>query len=287
VSVVLARRPSSSYYQRQVVAIGNFDGLHLGHQALLQKASVVLTFEPYPQVYFHPERKIPRLTTLREKAHLLEKMGPQMLYALPFDQTMAQLPPERFIQTILMNQLQAEKIIVGEDFRFGYQRQGNIETLKNYLDVDVISPVLYQQKRISSTWVRESLQTGDVNTVKDLLGRYYSMIGRVVRGDGRGRKLGFHTANISLQKRLSPLLGVYAVKVNHTLKGVANIGSRPTVDGTRHFLEVHLFDFDKDIYGEYIEVEFVHKIRDEKKFDSLNALQEQIKLDIQLARDLR
>ena len=286
-SVVLARRPSSSYYQKPVVAIGNFDGLHLGHQALLQKASVVLTFEPYPQAYFHPERKIPRLTTLREKAHLLEKMGPKVLYALPFDQNMAQLSPERFIQTLLINQLQAEKIIIGEDFRFGYQRQGDINTLRNYIEVDVINPVLYQQKRISSTWVRESLQRGDVNTVKDLLGRYYSIIGRVVRGDGRGRQLGFHTANISLQKRLPPLLGVYAVNINHVLKGVANIGSRQTVDGTRHFLEVHIFDFDKDIYGEYIEVEFVHKIRDEKKFDSLNALQEQIKLDIQLARDLR
>ncbi|MDX2163833.1 MAG: bifunctional riboflavin kinase/FAD synthetase [Gammaproteobacteria bacterium] len=285
-SVVLARRPSSSYYQRPVVAIGNFDGLHLGHQALLQKASVVLTFEPYPQTYFHPERILPRLTTLREKSHFLEKMGPQALYALPFDQNTAKLLPDDFIQKILISQLHAEKIIVGEDFRFGYQRQGDINTLRNYIDLDVVNPVLYQQKRISSTWVRECLQTGDVNTVKDLLGRYYSIIGRVVKGDGRGRQMGFHTANISLQKRLPPLLGVYAVNINHTLKGVANIGSRPTVDGRRHFLEVHIFDFDKDIYGEYIEVEFVHKIRDEKKFDSLNALQEQIKLDIQLARDL-
>lgn len=285
-TVALARRPSSSYYQSTVVAIGNFDGVHLGHQALLQQANTVLTFEPYPQAYFHPERQRPRLTTLREKIHVLQALPPRALCALPFNASLSQLSPENFIQDILIRQLHAKKIVVGEDFRFGYQRQGNVELLKRYIDVDVIPPVLFHGRRISSTWVREALENGDLTTVRSLLDRQYSMIGRVVKGDGRGRQLGFHTANISLQKRLPPLKGVYAVNINHVYKGVANVGSRPTVDGSRNYLEVHIFDFNQDIYGEYMEVEFTHKIRDEKKFDSLNALQEQIKLDIQFARDL-
>ncbi len=286
-TVVLARRPGSSYYQSTVVAIGNFDGLHLGHQALLQNASVILTFDPYPQAYFHPERKIPRLTTLREKSSILEKFSPELIYALPFNHHLAHLSPSQFIEEILLKKLNAKKVIVGNDFKFGYQRKGTIETLKNYLEVEAVSPVLYQDKRISSTWVRETLAKGDVNTAQYLLGRYYSMIGRVVKGDGRGRQMGVRTANISLQKRLPPLRGVYGVNIIGIGRGVANIGSRPTVDGTRNFLEVHIFDFNRDIYGEYIEVEFTHKLRDEKKFDSLNDLQEQIKLDIQHARDLR
>ncbi|HEV2613730.1 MAG TPA: bifunctional riboflavin kinase/FAD synthetase [Gammaproteobacteria bacterium] len=285
-SVVLARRPGLSYYQSTAVAIGNFDGIHLGHQALLEKADSVLTFEPYPQAYFHPERKMPRLTTLREKLKLFKKFGIKAVYAVPFDKKFSLLSPEDFIQTILIKTLGSKKIIVGEDFRFGFHRAGDTNLLNQYITTEVIKPVLCDGSKISSTRVREALFHSDLPLVKKLLGRDYSIIGRVVRGDGRGRQLGFHTANISLLKRLPPLRGVYAVKINNKLKGVANIGSRPTVDGTRDYLETHIFDFNKDIYGDYIEVEFVQKIRDEKKFDSLNALQEQIKLDVQLARDI-
>lgn len=279
-SVVLARRPGLSYYQSTAVAIGNFDGVHLGHQALLKNADTVLTFEPYPQAYFHPERKMPRLTTLREKLKLFESFGIKKVYALPFDKKFSLLSPENFI-----TMLRTQKIIVGEDFRFGFQRTGDAELLGQYIPTEIIQPVLYEGLKISSTRVREALANSDLDVVKKLLGRNYSMIGRVVKGAGRGRQLGFHTANILLHKRLPPLRGVYAVKINKILRGVANIGSRPTVDGTREFLETHIFDFDQDIYGKYIEVEFIAKLRDEKKFESLNALQEQIKLDIQLARD--
>lgn len=281
VNVVLARRPSLSYYQSTAVAIGNFDGIHLGHQALLKNADSVLTFDPYPQAYFHPERKMPRLTTLREKIRLFENFGIKKVYAIPFDKKFSLLSPEDFIKT-----LKVKKVIVGEDFRFGYQRMGDIALLKQHIETEIISSVLYEGIKISSTRVREAFFHHDLPLVKKLLGRNYSMIGRVVKGDGRGKQLGFHTANIALHNRLPPLRGVYAVKINKTLSGVANIGSRPTVDGTREFLETHIFDFNKDIYGAYIEVEFLQKIRDEQKFDSLNALQEQIKLDVQLARDI-
>lgn len=284
-SVVLARRPGLSYYQSTAVAIGNFDGIHLGHQALLKNADAVLTFEPYPQAYFHPERKIPRLTSLREKLQLCEQCGVNTVYAVPFDKNFSLLSPKDFIQAVLIKTFGAKKIIVGEDFRFGYQRAGDTELLSQYISTEIIQPVLYKNIKISSTRVRQALESGDLNLAKNLLGRNYSMIGRVIKGDGRGRQLGFHTANISLHKRLPPLRGVYAVKINNRLKGVANMGSRPTVDGTRDYLETHIFDFNQDIYGQYIEVEFIDKLRDEKKFESLNALQEQIKLDIQLARD--
>jgi riboflavin kinase/FMN adenylyltransferase len=280
VSVVLARRPGLSYYQSTAVAIGNFDGIHLGHEVLLKKADSVLTFEPYPQAYFHPERKIPRLTSLREKLKLFEKIGINHVYAIPFNKEISQLSPQDFIQHILVRSLRAKKIIVGEDFRFGHQREGDANFLKRYIETEIISPVLYDNSKISSTRVREALHNSD-------LARNYSMIGRVVKGDGRGRQLGFHTANIALDKRLPALRGVYAVEVDKILRGVANIGSRPTIDGTRDYLEIHIFDFNKDIYGEHIEVEFIHKIRDEKKFDSLHELQNQIKLDIKLAREIQ
>jgi riboflavin kinase/FMN adenylyltransferase len=290
------RRKIWSSKNNSVVAIGNFDGLHLGHQKILEVTQniatqlnyipVLLTFEPYPQQFFHPEKLVPRLTTLREKINIIQRGI--IFYALPFDRSLALYTPEKFINEILIQTLNAKVIVVGEDFRFGHQRSGDIKLLKAYLDTQSQEAVLLDGERISSTRVRHALSGGDLNFAKRLLNRNYSITGRVVRGSQRGRLLGFPTANIALNKRIPPLMGVYAVKTNGQYPGVANIGSRPTVDGngTRIFLEVFIFDFDQDIYGKYITVEFIHKIRDEKRFESVDALKVQIAEDVVAAKGL-
>lgn len=297
-NVVLWRRPSQSFSKNTAVAIGNFDGIHLGHQKIIditqqfadqdQYIPVLLTFEPYPQQFFHPEKPVPRLTTLREKMNLIHI---NHIYALPFDQTLSQYSPEFFIQEILINQLKAKIIIVGDDFRFGYQRKGDVKLLQSIPEFksQIISPIMLEDERISSTRVRHALKDGNLALAQKLLGRYYSMTGRVVRGNQRGRQIGFPTANIALHKRIPPVRGVFAVKVksdDQSYSAVANIGTRPTVDGTREFLEVYIFDFDRDIYGKYINIEFIQKIRDEIKFNSLNELKQQIAKDVVGAKEI-
>ncbi len=301
------------------VAIGNFDGIHLGHQKIIemtqqlasqyQYTPVMLTFDPYPQQYFHPEKPVPRLTTLREKVDIIRRFDcfvPQedvtfammpgtlselLVYALPFDQALAQYSPEYFIQEILIKKLKAKMIIVGEDFRFGYQRKGDVKLLQSISEfkTQIISPVMLEGERISSTRVRHSLREGNLELAQKLLGRYYSMTGRIVRGNQRGRQLGFPTANIAMNKRIPPIRGVFAVKVSiddKSYSAVANIGSRPTVDGMHEFLEVYIFDFGQDIYGKYINIEFIQKIRDEMKFNSLDELKQQIAKDAVAAKEV-
>ena len=300
-SVTLRRRPVKNAEKNSAVAIGNFDGIHLGHQKIIeitknladqhQYIPIMLTFEPYPQQFFHPEKPMPRLTTLREKMNIINQLNINNIYALPFDQALSQYSPEFFIQETLIKKLKAKYIIVGEDFRFGYQRKGDVKLLQSILEFNtqIISPVVLDGERISSTRVRHALMDGNLELAQKLLGRNYAMIGRVVRGSQRGRQLGFPTANIALNKRIPPIWGVFAahIKIDHNIfSGVANIGSRPTVDGTREFLEVYIFDFDQDIYSKYINIEFIQKIRDEIKFSSLEELKQQIARDVIAAKEI-
>jgi riboflavin kinase/FMN adenylyltransferase len=286
-----------------VATIGNFDGVHLGHQAVLKQTCdkaremglpvTVITFEPQPQEYFRPEQAPPRLTRLREKIVALRPHAVDRLLCLDFNHHLANLSAEEFIGKILVDGLGVQYLVVGDDFRFGKGRQGDFEMLvragkKHGFEVANTHSFTLGNERVSSTLIRQALAQGDLNRVEQLLGRPYSMCGRVAHGDKRGRTIGFPTANIYLHRKNTPILGVYAVQMKdveqYPVNGVANIGTRPTVCGTRTLLEVHLFDFNKDIYGAHIEVMFIEKIRDEKRFESFDALKQQIQRDAQQAR---
>jgi riboflavin kinase/FMN adenylyltransferase len=285
--------------QGGVVTLGNFDGVHIGHQIMLQtlvneaKAlktkSIVVVFEPHPQAFFASEKPT-RLMTLREKALFFESMGVDALVVLPFNMKMAALTPEDFIQTFLKGALKAQKLVVGHDYHFGAGRAGDIHTLRSAgFDVIEVAPVTLLGERVSSTAIRQALQSNDLLKAEKYLGRRYSMRGRVRRGDGRGRELGFPTANIN-PRRVPALRGVFAVKAQ-TKDGtihpaVANLGTRPTVDGMQTLLEVHLLDENRTLYGEWLDVVFVQPIRAEQKFNSLDALKTQITADVAQAHRL-
>jgi len=292
-----------------VATIGNFDGVHLGHQAVLEQLSeqadelglplVVITFEPYPQEFFSPAgESLPRLTRFREKLQALRHYGVDRVLSLGFDQALSRMSAEDFIDCLLVSGLDVRYLVVGDDFCFGHRRQGDVAMLraageKHGFQVVEMHTFEVDGARVSSTRVREALGRGDLSHAAQLLGRSYRMSGRVVYGDQRGRTIGFPTANIHLHRRVTPLRGVYAVAVFglagdevSPVKGVANIGHRPTVNGTRCQLEVHLFDFDREIYGEYVQVEFIKRLRDEKRFDSFPELKAQIALDATQARTL-
>lgn len=287
-----------------VATIGNFDGVHLGHQAVLgqlaEKAdelrlpAVVITFEPQPQEFFAPDRAPPRLTRFREKLQALRRYAVDRVLCIRFNRTFSQLPPESFIERILVQGLNVRYLVVGDDFHFGHQRRGDFAMLQaagaaHGFPVVNMHTFGIDGERVSSTRVREALAGGNLKRAEQLLGRPYRMSGRVARGDQRGRTIGFPTANLHLHRRSTPLQGVYAVEVfglaDEPLPGVANVGNRPTVDGTRSLLEVHLLDFAKDIYGCYVHVDFLLRIRAERRFESFDALKQQIQLDAQAARD--
>lgn len=287
-----------------VATIGNFDGVHLGHQQLLlalktrAKAlgvpATVIIFEPHPKEYFDSSAQITRLTNLREKLHYIAQFKIDSVLCLPFNNTLAKLTATAFIEKILLCKLGVKQIFAGCDFRFGYQRQGDIELLREYgqkkgfLISDVPNVESEDGARISSTLVREALGQGELGWVKHYLGRDYGIQGRVVVGDRRGREIGFPTANIHLKRRAAALTGVFAVKVYGLDKqgkiGVANIGTRPTVGGSQQRLEVHLFDFDETIYGQHVQVDMLHKLREEQRFASFELLQQQIQRDCQQAK---
>lgn len=286
-----------------VVTIGNFDGVHLGHVTLLKRLmavakqhnlpSVVVIFEPQPREVFHPTQAPIRLTPLREKIRLLAALSIDYVVCLRFTPALAALTAEEFVAQILVQQLQARHILIGDDFHFGKQRQGDIQLLttlsKQYhFSVESIATIEVNGTRISSTFVRDALRHGDVVSAKNALGRYYHISGRVQRGEGKGRRWGFPTANLAVPAAGLPLSGVFVVYVStrHLRRhpAVANIGTRPTVDGTRMVLEVLLLDFTDDLYGQRLEVEFLHKLRDEQKFASLDLLLQQIKQDVAAAR---
>lgn len=285
------------------LTIGNFDGLHRGHQAVLARLreradelglpTTVMTFEPTAQEYFSPATAPARLQRLRDKLTVLRGLDVDQVLCLRFDRRLAALSAGDFVERILVQGLAVRYLVVGDDFRFGKGRSGDFGFLREAgrqagFEVVNTSTFYHDDDRVSSTRIRTALTEGDFGTAAHMLGRPYRVCGRVAPGHQRGRTIGFHTANIRLHRLVSPLQGVFAVRVfglgEQAVNGVANIGTRPTVDGSDFVLEVHLFDFDRDIYGRYLDVEFCRKLRDEKKFDSFELLRQQISLDAEQAR---
>jgi riboflavin kinase/FMN adenylyltransferase len=288
-----------------VLTIGNFDGAHLGHQALLAlltgKArelglpAVVLTFEPHPREYFSPADAPARLASLREKLLLLDAAGVDRSYICRFDARLAAQTAERFIEDTLVRGLRVRHLFIGDDFRFGARRQGTFDMLRaagerHGFGVESMPTLVLDGERVSSSAVRSALAEADLDHAARLLGRPYSIAGRVSHGDKLGRQLGFPTANIQMKHRRPALTGVYAVSVEglaeQRIAGVANVGVRPTATSRgRARLEVHLFDWTQNCYGAHIRVHFLHKLREEHKFESLDALRAQIARDAQAARE--
>ena len=293
-------------YQNAVVTIGNFDGVHKGHQAILHQViekaeaingtSVAITFEPHPLKVLSDEGAPPLITLYEQKVELIEQTGIDVLICTPFTQSFAALSAESFIEDILIHKIGMKAIIIGKDYKFGKDRRGSVDFLREYAkaySIEVVVagwiPVSAQiPDRISSTRVREIVMEGRVEEARHLLGRYYQIRGEVVTGRQRGGPmLGFPTANIKLVDELCPKMGVYAVTVEwkkKKYKGVANIGYAPTFDDHLFTVEVHLFDFKDDIYGETIKVNFIKRIRDEKRFSGIDELSAQISQDIESAR---
>ncbi|MGZ8251354.1 MAG: bifunctional riboflavin kinase/FAD synthetase [Methylophilaceae bacterium] len=277
------------------LAIGNFDGVHLGHQALLKQlvetaksrslGAAVLTFEPHPREFFAPQDAPARLTSLREKLEWFVEAGVETTYVCHFNQRFAALSSDAFMQDILHQSLNAQAILVGDDFRFGAGRKGGVtDFVTAGFELVSLPQVELDGVRVSSTAVRNALAIGQLAKATELLGRPYSISGKVVHGAKRGRQLGFPTANVHMRHERPALTGVYAVKLD-SYEGVANLGVRPTVAGTpRLSLEVHLLDFDGDLYGRHVHVSFLQKLRDEMKFPDFDALKQQIALDAATAR---
>lgn len=291
-----------------VATIGNFDGVHLGHQSVLgqlaEKAAelrlptVLMTFEPQPMEYFVPDKVPARLTRFREKILALQRYSVDRVCCLSFNDKLSNLSAQDFIKQILVEKLGVKYLVVGDDFRFGQNRAGTFEMLveagKKY-EFQVVSMHTFEidGDRVSSTRIRASLEKGDMANAEKLLGRSYRMSGRVAHGEKLGRELGFPTANIHLHRHASPVQGIFVVEVfgldnfsqyKQPLQGVASVGTRPTVNETKALLEVFLLDFDQEIYGRHIQVSFLKKLRDEEKFDSLDELIQQIQRDVEQAQ---
>ena len=287
------------------LTIGNFDGVHLGHQAMLAELrraagrlgvpACVLTFEPHPREFFAPDKAPTRLTSLREKLELLADCGIERVHLCRFDYRFAQISAEEFIERVIARGLGARWLLAGDDFRFGARRAGDLVMLKQHaprlgLEVSAMASVMQDRERVSSTAVRKALAAGELARAERLLGRAYSISGRVVRGDGLGRKLGFPTANVQMKHNRPPLGGIFAVRLHGAaagpLRGVASLGVRPTVrqQGTP-VLEVHALDFEGDLYRRHVRVEFLNKFRDEEKYADLATLTRKIALDVENAKD--
>jgi riboflavin kinase / FMN adenylyltransferase len=296
-----------------VATIGNFDGVHLGHQAIIRQLvteakkrdllSVVVIFEPQPLEFFKGDDAPVRLMRFREKFHALSEFEIDYVFCLKFDAALSSLSASDFIQRILLEHLNVKHLVIGDDFRFGGDRSGDFKLLseagvKLGFSVENTATVLSEgtladcddDLRVSSTLIRELLAEGDFSAAKNILGRPYSFLGRVIHGQKLGRQLGFPTANVALKRPKSPFSGVYAVSLALTTssdtfyQGVANVGVKPTVGNFRPSLEVHLFDFDQDIYGQCVQVTFHCKIRDEQRFDGIEALKGQIETDVKIAK---
>ncbi|MCU7798630.1 MAG: bifunctional riboflavin kinase/FAD synthetase [gamma proteobacterium symbiont of Lucinoma myriamae] len=308
----------SKQKQGCVATIGNFDGVHSGHQHILsqlskksrtdQLPSIVITFEPQPQEFFVPQRSPARLTRFRDKAEVIADCGIDKLLVIHFNESFSQLSAEDFVQQILVDKLGVNYLQVGDDFQFGKDRGGSFATLlesgeKHGFAVENTQTFAIDNERVSSTRIRQALEAGNMELTQQLLKRPYCMSGHIQHGAKRGRTIGFPTANVPLHRETPAVSGVFAVRlwgrdlgickdtidadVNETndnrrqgINGIANIGYRPTVDGQKGLLEVHLFDFKGDLYGKLVHVDFLHKIRDEMKFDSFEILKEQILNDV-------
>lgn len=285
------------------LAVGNFDGVHRGHAALLRRLAdaasdrrlvpTVLSFEPHPREFFAPEAAPARLSTLREKLELLADAGVEQTMICPFNAAFAALGADEFIDRVLVGALRVGHLIIGDDFRFGRGRTGDFSLLQTAgqrlgFTVEAMGSVTVDGERVSSSGVRRALAAGDMARAARLLGRSYVIDGQVTHGQKLGRQIGFATANLRIKHNPLPMAGVFAVEVGGLaetpLPGVANLGIRPTVGGTRPLLEVHLFDFNRDIYGAHIAVRFVHKLRDERRFPNFDALKAQIAADAAAAR---
>lgn len=288
-----------------VVTIGNFDGMHLGHEAIIVRLAArgselgmptaVLTFEPNPREYFDPDNAPARLMRLRDKAGALAEMGLDRLVLLRFDDRLRNWSADEFVDRVLHRGLGARHVVIGEGFRYGRARSGDVAALRRAgaelgFGVDAVAPVELDGERVSSTRVRTALGCGDLAMVRRLLGRDYRMTGRVIGGRRFGQRLGYATANIRPHRRVSPVNGVFAVRVHGVSEGprdgVASVGTRPTLGGGEILLEAHVFDFSGDLYGRYLAVDFVAKLREEVKFPSVDAMLERMHVDAGEARRL-
>jgi len=286
-----------------VLTIGNFDGVHRGHRqlidALCEKAkalgvpSMLMTFEPQPREFFAGTKLPARLTRFREKVYLLDQTPLDRLLCLPFNERTANIEADWFAKDFVVDQVGAKHLVIGDDFRFGRGREGDFALFESYgqihgYSVSAMSTLLQGEARISSTLIRETLAAGEFTAATNLLGHEYFIMGRVVYGRQLGRQLNVPTANIRLQRYRAALEGVYCVTVEGIAgavrHGIANIGVRPTVDGKEPLLEVHVFDYTGNLYGDLIKVTFKQKLREEQAFDSIDALKTQINQDIQQAR---
>lgn len=286
-----------------VVCIGAFDGMHFGHRAVLARVreraqavgltSVAVSFEPLPREFFAHARKVPRLSSPREKIAQFGEAGIDRLLLLRFNAALSAMPAQEFVERVLVARLNAKEVWVGEGFRFGHARGGDLALLQRLgqehgFSANALAPVVVDGERVSSSAIREALAGGSFEIAAHWLGRPFMIGGHVVRGQQLGRKLGYPTANLRLGRRTSPVEGIFAVKVHGVrgapMPGVASLGIRPTVNGREPLLEAHLFDFDGDLYGKRIQVEFVEKLRDEEKFADLDAMVKQIDRDAAQAR---
>ncbi|MGA9333519.1 MAG: bifunctional riboflavin kinase/FAD synthetase [Rudaea sp.] len=287
------------------VCIGAFDGVHPGHRAVLSNVvkraahrdllPVAISFAPIPRAYFAKDAGMPQLSCVRERIAALFAAGMQKVLMLRFNARLAAMEPKEFVQSVLVKRLAVREVWVGTEFRFGHQRAGDVDTLRAMgsragFDVEIAPTVERDGQRVSSSRIRTLLAAGDFDASARLLGRRFAIGGHVVYGLQLGRRLGYPTANLPLRGRVAPVGGVFAVRVHgvgaNARPGVASLGVRPTVNGTEPLLEAHLFDFDGDLYGKRIEVEFVTKLRDEEKFENLDAMVEQIDRDATQARDI-
>jgi riboflavin kinase/FMN adenylyltransferase len=307
--MIVTHNPGSLPYDRlaggSVVTIGTFDGVHVGHTDLLDKLlqrsadlnvpSVVMSFEPTPREFFSEGDPPARLMCFREKFDALKSYGVDMFFCPRFDRKMSEIEVDTFIRRLLIHGLNAESVIIGDDFRFARDRSGGVDELRRAgaaTDMEVVQLQSVQRdgERVSSSAVREALAAGDLDRARVLLGRPYRMSGKVIEGHKLGRELGFPTANFALNRQISPVMGVFAARVSgikdHPLDAVISVGSRPTFHGTRVLIESHIFDFDGDLYGKRIHVDFIAKLRDMLTFDGAEELVEQMNDDAMEARKM-
>jgi riboflavin kinase/FMN adenylyltransferase len=302
--MLLTHGSSDAVLPPVALTVGNFDGIHRGHQTMLQRllagarkrglTSCVLTFEPHPREFFASRAAPTRLTSLREKLELLAAQGVERVHVQRFSGSFAALAPEVFVEQVLAKRLSARWLLIGEDFRFGAKRVGDLALLKKLgalhgYEVETMPTVVHAGSRVSSSAVRAALAAGDLAAAEALLARTYSISGRVIHGRKLGRELGFATANVQLKHNRPPLTGIYAVKVHGigaaARPAVASLGVRPTVTASgRAVLEVHLFDFSEDLYDAHVRVEFLHKIREEEKYPDLETLKTRIARDCEAAK---
>ncbi len=285
-----------------IATVGNFDGLHLGHQKIIRYVtdransdnleSVLVSFEPTPKEYFMGGNAPSRIYSLRDRFVITKSLGVHHFVCLRFNAELARLHAADFVKDILVDSLNIKNLVVGDDFRFGNDRLGDIALLQNMgpelgFTVDDKSTISHENTRVSSSLIRSQLANGEFDKAQTLLGRPYAISGRVFHGDKKGRTIGFPTANLLLNRQVPPIRGVFIVSANNresTWQGVANVGHRPTVKGVRDQLEVHLFDCDEDLYGQRLTVTFLARLRDEQKFSSFDELKHQISLDVQKAK---